>query len=76
MATDDPSGQSASDLITERIASLDDWRGDALARVRGLIHEAVPDVVEEWKLRPRPSESTAQFDVDLVAGERDERLGE
>lgn len=54
MATDDPSGRSASDLITERIASLDDWRGDVLARVRELIHDAVPDVVEEWKWRGVP----------------------
>ena len=54
MATDVPSGQSAPDLITERIASLDDWRGDVLARVRELIHEAVPDVVEEWKWRGVP----------------------
>jgi hypothetical protein len=36
-------------LIDERIASLGDWRGQTLARVRSLIHAAVPDVVEEWK---------------------------
>lgn len=54
MANNALSGQSASDLITERIASLDDWRGDVLARVRELIHEAVPDVVEEWKWRGVP----------------------
>ena len=36
-------------LIDERIASLTDWRGDTLARVRALIHAADPDVVEEWK---------------------------
>jgi len=41
--------KSASDLISQRIAELDDWRGEALARMRKLIHEADPDVVEEWK---------------------------
>ena len=39
----------ASELIDERIASLDDWRGDTLGRVRELIKEADPDVVETWK---------------------------
>ncbi|WP_395943269.1 DUF1801 domain-containing protein [Brevundimonas sp.] len=43
-----------SALIDERIAGLDDWRGDALARMRALIHEAVPDVVETWKWRGVP----------------------
>jgi hypothetical protein len=42
-------GQSASTLIDERIAGLDDWRGKALSRMRKLIKEADPDVVEEWK---------------------------
>ncbi|MCB9564236.1 MAG: DUF1801 domain-containing protein [Kofleriaceae bacterium] len=44
----------ASTLISARIAELDDWRGETLARVRALIHEAVPDVVEEWKWRGTP----------------------
>jgi hypothetical protein len=44
-----PSGAAASALISTRIAELADWRGDTLARVRKLIQEAVPDVVEEWK---------------------------
>ena len=39
----------ASTLIDERIRELRDWRGATLARLRALIHEAVPDVVEEWK---------------------------
>jgi len=39
----------ASALIDRRIADLGDWRGAALARVRALIHEAVPGVEEEWK---------------------------
>jgi hypothetical protein len=42
-------GQSASALIDERIAGLADWRGNALSRMRKLIREADPDVVEEWK---------------------------
>jgi hypothetical protein len=41
--------KAASSLISERIAELGDWRGDALARLRALIREADPDVVEEWK---------------------------
>ncbi|MBW7933093.1 MAG: DUF1801 domain-containing protein [Gemmatimonadaceae bacterium] len=39
----------APSLIDARIAELDDWRGETLARVRALIHQAAPDVVEEWK---------------------------
>jgi hypothetical protein len=42
-------GQSASALISRRIADLGDWRGQTLGRMRQLIHEAVPEVVEEWK---------------------------
>lgn len=45
-----PAGdRPASELIDERIAGLGDWRGDALARMRELIHAADPGVVEEWK---------------------------
>ena len=44
-------GQSASELISKRIAELGDWRGETLARMRKLIKEADPDVVEEWKWR-------------------------
>lgn len=39
----------AAALIDERIASLEGWRGETLAALRALIHEADPDVVEEWK---------------------------
>ena len=42
-------GESASDLISKRIAELGDWRGETLSRMRKLIKEADPDVVEEWK---------------------------
>src|SRR5665213_434343 len=47
-------GQSASDLISNRIAELGDWRGKTLARMRKLIQEADPDVVEEWKWMGTP----------------------
>jgi hypothetical protein len=42
-------GESASALISQRIAELGDWRGETLARMRELIKEADPDVIEEWK---------------------------
>ena len=47
-------GQSASKLIDERIAELGDWRGETLSRIRKLIKEADPDVVEEWKWMGTP----------------------
>lgn len=45
---------SPSDHIAQRIAELDDWRGATLARMRALIHEADPDVVEAWKWMGTP----------------------
>jgi hypothetical protein len=47
--------KTPAQLIDERIAELGDWRGDTLARVRALIREAVPDVVEAWKWRGVPT---------------------
>jgi hypothetical protein len=47
-------GKSASQLIDARIEELGDWRGETLARIRKLIKEADPDVVEEWKWRGVP----------------------
>jgi len=47
-------GQPASELISKRIAELGDWRGKTLARMRKLIQEADPEVVEEWKWRGTP----------------------
>jgi len=46
--------KSASDLISKRIAELGDWRGETLSRMRKLIHDADPDVVEEWKWMGTP----------------------
>jgi hypothetical protein len=43
-----------SEQIDRRIAELDDWRGELLARLRGIVKEADPDVVEEWKWRGVP----------------------
>jgi hypothetical protein len=48
-----PAG-SASALIDRRIEELDDWRGKTLARVRRIIHQADPGIVEEWKWRGTP----------------------
>ena len=45
---------SASEKIDQRIAELNDWRGAMLAEVRRVMHEAVPDVVEEWKWMGTP----------------------
>ena len=47
-------GQNASELIDQRIAGLTDWRGETLSRMRKLIQQADPDVVEEWKWMGTP----------------------
>ena len=47
-------GQSASELISKRVAELGDWRGKTLGRMRKLIKEADPDVIEEWKWMGTP----------------------
>ncbi len=54
-------GESAAHLISKRIAELGDWRGETLGRIRVLIKEADPDILEEWKwmgananTRPKP----------------------
>jgi len=46
--------ESASELIDARVEELGDWRGETLGRLRGLVKEADPDVVEEWKWRGVP----------------------
>jgi hypothetical protein len=48
-------GKSPSDLIDARIEELDDWRGTMLGRLRALIKEADPHVVEDWKWRGVPT---------------------
>jgi len=52
--SDSSQDQPASELISKRIAELGDWRGETLARMRRLIKEADPDVVEEWKWMGTP----------------------
>ena len=49
-----PDGKAAADNITKRIRDLGDWRGETLARVRQLIHDADPDIEEEWKWMGTP----------------------
>ncbi len=49
-----PSVKSASALIDGKIKELDDWRGKMLANVRRIVHDADPEIVEEWKWRGTP----------------------
>ena len=53
-AATEKAGDSPSRLIDGRIKELGDWRGETLARVRAIIKQAVPDVVEQWKWRGVP----------------------
>ena len=64
-------GQSASELISKRIAELGDWRGETLSRMRKLIKEADPDVVEEWKwVKPtKPGTPVWSHDGIICTGE-------
>jgi hypothetical protein len=52
--SDSTEDQSASELIDQKITELADWRGETLSRMRKLIKDADPDVVEEWKWRGTP----------------------
>ena len=52
--SDASQGPSASELISQRIAELADWRGETLGRMRKLIKQADPDAVEEWKWMGAP----------------------
>ena len=54
MKTDKVDSNEASALIDERIRELADWRGETLARVRQIIRQADPEVIEEWKWRGVP----------------------
>jgi hypothetical protein len=58
--------KSASEQIDERIAELDDWRGETLGEIRTLIHEADPDVVEEWKWAKASSPGTPVWSHDGI----------
>jgi hypothetical protein len=49
-----PNAETASANITQRIQDLGDWRGETLAHIRQLIHDADPDIQEEWKWRGVP----------------------
>ena len=64
-------GQSASELIDMRIAELGDWRGETLSRMRKLIKEADPDVVEEvkWVKQTSPGTPTWSHDGIICTGE-------
>ena len=59
-------GQSASELIDQRIAELEDWRGETLSRMRKLIKEADPEVVEEWKWAKRTNPGTPVWSHDGI----------
>lgn len=66
MKTGSQDGKSPSQLIDERIEELDDWRGETLSRLRTLVKEADPDVVEAWKWRGVP---TWEHDGMICTGE-------
>jgi hypothetical protein len=69
--SDASQGQPASELISKRIAELGDWRGKTLSRMRTLIKEADPDVVEEWKwVKPtKPGTPVWSHDGIICTGE-------
>jgi hypothetical protein len=69
--SDSTEGQSASELIDKRIAELGDWRGETLSRMRKLIKEADPDVVEEvkWVKQTSPGTPTWTHDGIICTGE-------
>lgn len=63
-ATSHPNGEAASANITKRIQELGDWRGETLAHVRQLIHDADPDIQEEWKWEKESSPGTPVWSHD------------
>ena len=69
--SDASKGPSASELISKSIAELGDWRGETLGRMRTLIKEADPDVVEEWKwVKPtKPGTPVWSHDGMICTGE-------
>jgi hypothetical protein len=69
--TDASQGQSASELISKSISAIGDWRGKTLGRMRKLIKQADPDVVEEWKwVKPtKPGTPVWSHDGIICTGE-------
>jgi hypothetical protein len=65
-ASSDPSSESAAERITARIAELGGWRGETLARVRALIHDADPEIQEEWKWAKATSPGTPVWSHDGI----------
>ena len=65
-STSRPDGGAASANITKRIQGLDDWRGETLAHVRQLIHDADPDIQEEWKWEKPKSGGTPVWSHDGI----------
>jgi hypothetical protein len=61
-----PEEQSASEKIDARIEELGDWRGETLARIRALVREADPEVVEEWKWAKATSPGTPVWSHDGI----------
>ncbi|MGH7484546.1 MAG: DUF1801 domain-containing protein [bacterium] len=59
-----PNGEAASANITKRIQDLGDWRGETLSRLRQLIHDADPDIEEEWKWAKATSPGTPVWSHD------------
>ena len=70
-ASDSNEGTSASERIDERIAELGDWRGETLSRMRKLVKQADPDVVEEvkWVKKTSPGTPTWSHDGIICTGE-------
>jgi hypothetical protein len=66
MMTPESAANSASESITQRIQDLGDWRGETLARLRALIHDADPDVQEEWKWAKASSPGTPVWSHDGI----------
>jgi hypothetical protein len=64
--TSRPDSEAASASITRRIKELGDWRGETLAHVRRLLHDADPDVVEEWKWEKPKSPGTPVWSHDGI----------
>jgi hypothetical protein len=64
--TSRPDSEAASANITKRIKELGDWRGETLAHVRRLLHDADPDIVEEWKWEKPKSPGTPVWSHDGI----------